>query len=467
MNSEPVSTMTSWLAQNQKNLVLSSYVWILLALVFGVGLLKKLVVGRRKLRLPPGPRGWPVLGHLPILGTMPHLSITELSKKYGPLKSIRLGSASSVVISSPQLAKDFRDEERLASIERMLEEGRGGNSVDVKRSMALLSVEHMCRICFNKRYFLWNSKSSHSNGVPKNLASMLGEWCAIAGAFFVGEYIPYLRKLDLGGFEAQLLKLRSEFEPFLNPIIEEHRQNEGRKDKDFLDVLLSLQRENEDGFPDDRFKALINNMLIAGTQTASDQTTWALTELMRHPDIRQKVVDELDHVVGRERLVEESGIGNLKYLKAVIKETLRMYPSVPLGVPHEAMEDTRGAGYDIPMKTRVLLNSYGIGRDPRLWEDPTTFNPARFIDSPIDVRGQHFGAGRRQCPGMEMGLLLVEITVAQILHTCDLSVPPGMEVDVEEGVGVTLPKANPLQVLVAPRLRPQLYIQKGSSQRRW
>ncbi|OAE29142.1 hypothetical protein AXG93_1390s1250 [Marchantia polymorpha subsp. ruderalis] len=517
--------MASWLAQIQKSSDLGSDVWTLLALVVGVALLHKVFFGRKKLRLPPGPRGWPVLGNLPILGTMPHLSITELSKKYGPLMSIRLGSASAVVISSPEMAKvffrtqdhifanrpftingqvfmynfqdvsfspynehwrflrkvidmeifsnkrlrhlkDFRGEEILASIERMLEEGRGGNPVDMKKSMAQLSVEHICRICFNNNYSQWKSKSCHSNGVPKTLASMLDEWIAISGAFFVGEYIPYLRKLDLGGFEAQLLRLRSDFEQFLNPIIEEHRKNEGRSDKDFLDVLLSLQRENQDGFPNDRVKALINNVLIAGTQTTSDQTTWALTELMRHPDIKQKVVDELDLVVGRERLVEESDIGNLVYLKAVVKETLRMYPSVPLGVPHEAMEDTQVAGHDIPKKTRVLFNAYGIGRDPKLWEDPTTFNPERFINSPIDVKGHHFellsfGAGRRQCPGMDMGLLLVQVTVAQILHTCHLSVPAGVVVDVEEGIGITLPKANPLMVLISPRLEPQFYIQKG------
>lgn len=99
--------MASWLAQIQKSSDLGSDVWTLLALVVGVALLHKVFFGRKKLRLPPGPRGWPVLGNLPILGTMPHLSITELSKKYGPLMSIRLGSASAVVISSPEMAKVF------------------------------------------------------------------------------------------------------------------------------------------------------------------------------------------------------------------------------------------------------------------------------------------------------------------------------------------------------------------------
>ncbi|KAG6552662.1 hypothetical protein Mapa_005609 [Marchantia paleacea] len=363
--------------------------------------------------------------------------------------------------------KDFRDEEIFATIERMVEQGRQGNLVEIRSSMMRLSLEHICRICFNNRYFSWKTTTINPNGEPKAFSSLLNEWCVISGSFFLGEYVPYLRKLDVGGFEARLLSLRSELAEFLNPIIEEHRHKSEDEEKDFLDVLLSLQRDNiGDGFPDDQIKALLHNMLLAGTETSSDTTTWALTELMRNADIRQKIVDELDTFVGRERLVEEADLVNLQYLKATVKETLRMYPTVPLGVPHEAMEDTQVAGYDIPKKTRVLVNVYAIGRDPRIWKHPDTFNPQRFIDNPIDVKGQHFellpfGSGRRQCPGMEMGLLLVEMSVAQILHTCNLSVPEGMEVDVEEGVGITLPKANPLQLLVTPRLKPEVYKQKG------
>ncbi|KAL2613928.1 hypothetical protein R1flu_025620 [Riccia fluitans] len=146
-----------------------------------------------------------------------------------------------------------------------------------------------------------------------------------------------------------------------------------------------------------------------------------------------------------------------------------MYPVTPLGLPHEAMEDTEVAGYGIPKGTRILVNLYGLGRDPASWADPNTVSPQRFtFDNPRDVRGRNFEilpfvSGRRMCPGMDMGLKRVEMTVAQVLQTCTLSLHPGVEVDVEEGRGITLPKAHPLRVLVTPRLQPELYTQSGES----
>lgn len=207
-------------------------------------------------------------------------------------------------------------------------------------------------------------------------------------------------------------------------------------------------------------------MLIGGAETTANTTLWAMAEIMRHPEVGQKIVDELDLVVGRDRLVDESDLAQLKYLKATVKETFRMYPVVPLNVPHVSMEDTQVAGYDIPKDTRVLLNIYGIGRDPKLWTNPNDFDPARFVDNPMDVKGRSFellpfSAGRRRCPGMDMGLILVEMGIAQILQTCVLSLPPGMEVGVEEGAGFTLHKLHPLQVLVSPRLPPQVYTRYG------
>ncbi|KAL2629026.1 hypothetical protein R1flu_013712 [Riccia fluitans] len=500
--------------------------------VYFVGVLSLLVFWRkfgkgRKLRLPPGPPGWPLLGHLPILGTMPHLSMMKLSQKYGPLMIIRLGTIRTVVVSSPEMAKiflktqdhlfatrprtingevfmynyqdmafspyndhwrlvrriceteifsqkrfrnfkKFRDEEIRATVERMLSAGQEGKLVEIDRNMAQSSFDIMCRIFFSKAdYFDRKVASLDSREDPVHLPSVMDEWCHISGSFFVGEYIPFLRKLDLGGFEARLMKLRTRFSNFLNPIIEEHRQKPEQEAQDFLDVLLSLQKDGSgDRLSDEAVKALLQNMLMGGSETDANTSTWALAELMRHPEIRQRLVDELDSVVGRDRLVEDSDLSNLHYLKATVKETFRMYPVVQLGVPHEAMEDTTVAGYDIPKGTRVLVNLYALGRNPTVWENPNTFDPERFMGKTLDVRGQHFevlpfGAGRRQCPGMEMGIDRVELRLAQILQTCVLSLPPGMEVDVEEGVGLTLPRAHPLQVLVAPRLKPEVYSKSG------
>ncbi|PTQ26957.1 hypothetical protein MARPO_0254s0002 [Marchantia polymorpha] len=129
-----------------------------------------------------------------------------------------------------------------------------------------------------------------------------------------------------------------------------------------------------------------------------------MTELLRHPNIMERLQSELDDVIGKERLVEEADLQKLEYVQAVVKETLRLHPVAVLGVPHFPKEATKLAGYDIPANTRVILNLYAIGRDPKVWENPLKFNPSRFLNSPIDVKGQHyevlpFGSGRRRCPG--------------------------------------------------------------------
>ncbi|KAL2634086.1 hypothetical protein R1flu_005565 [Riccia fluitans] len=470
----------------------------------------------KRLRLPPGPPGWPVLGHIPSLGKWPHVSLVKLSQKYGPLMSIRLGSCATVVASSPEMARiflrsqdhlfasrppsivgeifvyNYQDvvlspytdqwrrarkifeselfsrkrlphvqhigrEQILATVERLTKAGRAGRLVEIDPHITHLSLDIMCRIGFSRR-------SSDSAGEQRNgVYSLLLEFCTAMALFPVGDYIPFLRRLDLGGVEESFLKLRAKFENFLTPIIEEHRQ---KPDEDFLSALLALQQDpSVGGFPDEAIIALLMNVLIAGTETVANTTIWALTEVMRHPEVQEKITDELDSVVGRQRLVEFADLNSLKYLKAVVKEAFRMHPVAALGLPHVAMEDTKAAGYDILKGTRVLVNFFALGRDPTSWSNPNNFVPERFInDKLLDVRGHHFellpfSTGRRMCPGMEMGLERVEMTLAQMFQTCILSLPPGMEVDVEEGVGSALPRAHHLQVLVSPRLAQEIYNQ--------
>lgn len=205
--------------------------------------------------------------------------------------------------------------------------------------------------------------------------------------------------------------------------------------------------------------------MTGGTETFSNQVEWTLTELMRHPEIRQKVQRELDFVVGKDRVVEESDLARLKYLHAVVKESFRLHPVLPLCAPMESTIATKIGGYELPSKTRVVINLYAIQRDPKIWDNPLAFDPDRFRRRSSDVKGEDFellpfGAGRRICVGLNLGLSIVQFTLAQLLHTCDLALPIGMkcdDVDMEEGCGPTMPKARPLQVLVTPRLPLRVY----------
>ena len=174
--------------------------------------------------------------------------------------------------------------------------------------------------------------------------------------------------------------------------------------------------------------------------------------------------EELDLKVGRERWVDNHDVKDLIYLQAIVKETLRLYPPGPLSVPHEAMEDCHVCGYHVPKGTRVFVNVWKLHRDPRIWDDPDKFFPERFLTKHvnIDASGQHFefvpfGSGRRSCPGYTFALQVSHLTLARLLQGFEFTTPLNMPVDMTEGLGITLPKATPLEVLLNPRLAPELY----------
>lgn len=185
-----------------------------------------------------------------------------------------------------------------------------------------------------------------------------------------------------------------------------------------------------------------------------------MTELLRHPSILKKAQDELDAVAGRDRLVEEDDIPNLKYMHCIVREVMRLHPPGVMTLPHECIESREVSGYHIPAKAQLFVNMYAIGRDPEVWARPLEFDPERFLSTSIDVHGQDFellpfGSGRRMCPGKNLGLVLVEYILAVFLHACNWALPPGInpqDVDVAEGPGVLLVRKNPLEAIASPRL---------------
>jgi len=183
----------------------------------------------------------------------------------------------------------------------------------------------------------------------------------------------------------------------------------------------------------------------------------------------KKLQDELESVVGLGRMVCESDLPKLVYLQAAVKETLRLHPSGPLLVRHLfGTASCNVLGYEIPQNTLVLVNVWAIGRNPKSWEDAEEFKPERFMEkvgSEVDANGDQnfgcllFGAGRRRCPGQQLGTLLVEFGLAQLLHCFNWRLPlddingENQEVDMTEMFnGVTLRKARELSAIPTPRL---------------
>ena len=172
--------------------------------------------------------------------------------------------------------------------------------------------------------------------------------------------------------------------------------------------------------------------------------------------------EELDSVIGKERMVMESDLPKLPFLDMVVKETFRLYPVAPLLIPHESMEDVVVNGHKILKKSRVIINFWAIGRDPNIWsKNVEEFYPERFIGKDIDVRGQDFelipfGAARRGCPGMQWGLLIVKLVVAQFAHCFTWELPNGMQpekLDMVEEFGLSMPRVNKLLAIPSYRLQ--------------
>jgi cytochrome P450 len=212
------------------------------------------------------------------------------------------------------------------------------------------------------------------------------------------------------------------------------------------------------------FMLNMQNLILAGSDSTSINLTWLLSLLLNNKHALKRAQEELDLKVGRDRWVEEHDIKDLVYLQAVIKETLRLYPPGPLSVPHEAMGDCQVCGYDVLKGTRVFVNVWKLHRDPRVWSDPEAFLPERFLTSHanVDASGQHFeftpfGSGRRACPGFLLALQISHLTLARLLQGFEWRTPMNVAVDMAEGLGITLPKTTPLEVVLTPRLSAKLY----------
>jgi len=236
--------------------------------------------------------------------------------------------------------------------------------------------------------------------------------------------------------------------------------------KDFLDVLLQIKKSgHEVGFTKDNIKAILLDFITAGSDTTSSTMEFAISEMLRNPDIMKKVQKELDTVVGYDKMVEETDVSELHYLHAVFEETLRLYPPVPFLIPHCNSEASTLGGYDIPKDTQVMVNVWAIQRDPQVWENPLVFKPERFIKDgggktykSSDFTFLPFGSGRRMCVGMTLAHKMFMYSMASLLHSFEFRLRDGEELDFAQKFGMVLQKKTPLQVIPTPRLpTSQLY----------
>ncbi|RCV41370.1 hypothetical protein SETIT_9G130300v2 [Setaria italica] len=295
----------------------------------------------------------------------------------------------------------------------------------------------------------------------------------LSSGFNVPDLFPRFREVlgEVSGMKRKLREIHRTFDRILVDIIEKRRGERAARiaagkevvDEDVVDVMLTLQQsgDNSWGFPvtDNTIKAVVLDMFAGGTGTSGSSTEWAMSEIARNPRVMRKLQEEIRSTFRGKETITETDLRNsdLKYLKLVMKEAIRLHPAAPLLVPRESIGAAELGGYVVPGGSRIVVNAWAISRDPRYWRDPEEFRPERFAeDGAPDFQGLHFeftpfGAGRRMCPGYNYGLAGMQLALLQLMYHFDWRLPPGVdELDMEEAMGLGVRRKNPLMLCATP-----------------
>nr|GLL44731.1 premnaspirodiene oxygenase-like [Ipomoea trifida] len=466
-------------------------------------------------KLPPGPWKLPIIGSLHHLlgGSLPHRSLRNLSRKYGPIMHLQLGEISTIVISSPQLAKEitkthdviFANRPKIMSFDVVFYNCKDvafSPYGDYWRQMRKICVLELLSTKMVKSFgsfreeqlseLISSIKALAGSLTPINVSEKIcwftssmvakaafGRVCredqerfivlakdviSLAGGFGVADLFPSKKWLHyISGTKPRLLKAHRELDKIFEIIIQEHKHNLGNKPKDgedLVDVLLRLMEGGELQIPitPENVKAIINDMFTAGVETSANIITWAMSEMMKNPSVMSKAQAEVRQVLKGKKTFEDKDLENLTYLNFVIKETLRLHPPLPLLLPRESTEETQIDKYIIPRKTRVIINAWDIVTNPEYWKDPEIFLPERFENSSVGFMGNHyeflsFGAGRRMCPGISFSLAGIAPSLAALLYHFDWEIPGGVspkDLDMSEAMGIAVAKKEDLCLIAQP-----------------
>ncbi|EYU45168.1 hypothetical protein MIMGU_mgv1a023853mg [Erythranthe guttata] len=477
--------------------------------------LKHFLFGARQ--LPPGPNQFHVMSYLSQLIYKPHIALQTLAKAYGPLMSFQLGDQLMVVASSPETAKEFcRTHDRIFSGRHLpsvyhilpgtidssivlspecgkawkllrtigqscvfssrametntwIRKAKVMDTVNHLRTKQLGQVVNLEDLMFATLANIISSALTaknlfHIEGEGKEdykeMMSLVNEVIEKTTTFGLVDFLPILKGVDFWS-NGKAMDMYRKIKLTWGGIIQERRastkndQNPSSKtSQDFLDIVLS------DGtFSEDQIAISLMELLIGATDSTTITTVWLIVELIKNPEMLSKVREEIAQAVEGDELNESLLSNNCNYFQACIKETLRLHVPAPLLVPHRAIETCKVNNYTIPKNSMVLVNSWGIARDPKYWEDATIFKPERFLDSNIGYRGTHFeylpfGTGLRMCPGSAVAFKNIQMLVGSLLHYFDWSLPNGddpISIDMSETYLTTLKKEKPL--LLVPKLR--------------
>ncbi|KAJ4789411.1 Cytochrome P450 [Rhynchospora pubera] len=491
------------------NLTVSLVVLFLLPSVLFL-IMRKTVNHKNKINLPPGPWKLPFIGclHHLAFASLPHHALLKLARSYGPVMFLRAGEVNAVVLSSREAAREMmktqdanfssrpllplsnivfygctdlffsdgvywrqlrricntdllckkrvnsfapiRRDEILSMLREFHQDSLDRRPVNFCVKVAKLVNNIVCRSAFRKK-----CKSQ------ERLFEITKQISQIGSGFGLSDPFPSLSWMDVKR-RRKLETIQREMDMIIDEAVNEHLKmsKEQKMREDEMDYLLdALIKAKELGDLDvpltlDNIKAVMLDVFFAGSDTSSTTLQWVMSELLRHPVVMEKVQAEVRHAMREKTRVDENTLLKLSYLKQVIKETLRLHPVVPL-FPRVCKDTCELLGYTIPSGTCVIINAWALGRDPQYWTDAEEFKPERFEHGSVDFRGNNFeflpfGAGRRMCPGILLGMATIEEALAYLLLHFDWRLPDEIgekELDMSEGFGGISARKEPLHLI--------------------
>ncbi|GAB4852272.1 hypothetical protein Ancab_016464 [Ancistrocladus abbreviatus] len=461
--------------------------------------------------LPPSPPSLPILGHLHYLKQPFHRFLNTLSDHYGPILYLRFGQQPVLVVSSPLATQQCLTQSDIIFANRprfmvgellgynysvMVWAPYGSHWRDVRRicTIAALSSHQIQQTCHVRegevRYMIRKlcglTPKVNLNALVSELTNNLvmrmvngKQWDGAKELFRLSyslmnecDFLPVLRWVGYKGLEKNFVDMKKRRDVFLQGLIDECRREKaeslssdkcegkseeggGGKRKTMLQQLLAAQEAEPEHYTDEVLKGILLVMLAAGTETSARTIEWAMSLLLSNSEVFHKARTEIDAVIKNCRLVDDSDIGKLNYLHCVINETLRLFPVAPLLIPHFSSGECVIEGYRVPKGTVLLVNVWAIHRSPSVWKDPEDFKPERFMEAQAsDGEGFKFlpfGMGRRACPGANLAMRMVTLTLATLIQCFDWERAEGGLVDLAEGSGITIQKLKPLEAVCTPR----------------
>ncbi|XP_050228544.1 cytochrome P450 81C13-like [Mercurialis annua] len=474
--------------------------------LFFIFLLYKILFHHTK-NLPPAPFALPIIGHLHKLNKPLPLALQTLLSQYGPIVSLKFGCRSVLVVSSPSLIEEcftkndiifanrpksmagdhftynyssyvwasygdlwrilrrftvvelfssnslrktsaIREQEICRLLHRLYKVSAcGKQKVDMKILISLLMCNVMMRTTVGKPCV---DVEDEDTDAEKQLFSGFKDRFFPNLTMNICDFVPFLRTIGFKGIEKSMTKIQNTRDEFLQKLLDEIRVKGINRDekRSVVESLLYLQELEPGVYTDEVIKSIMLVMFIAGVETSAVALEWAMSLLLNHPEILQKAKAEIDNYLGHERLLNDSDLINLPYLRCVVNETLRLYPPGPLILPHLSSEACIVGGFEIPKDTMLLVNVWAMHRDPNVWEEPSEFRPERFEEEQHELKFLPFGMGRRACPGAGMGTRMILLALGSLIQCFDWE-HDGL--DMSQRFGLSLSKAKPLAAICSPR----------------